>query len=122
MTNSADPDQLASLRSQLIWIYTVCKGETYPGSAGQTYPGSAGQGLRLFIMVFSSPSFLYTELGSSHLCQYNVTGVSITYMLLGYDTEVRRHYKWASVSTVTSRHRHGIYERFFEGDLKTQFK
>ena len=26
-------------RSQLIWIYTVCK--------GRTYPGSAGQGLRL---------------------------------------------------------------------------
>ena len=26
MANSADPDQLASeLRSQLIWIYTVCK-------------------------------------------------------------------------------------------------
>ena len=34
MTNSADPDQLA-LRSQLIWIYTVCKGRVYPGSAGQ---------------------------------------------------------------------------------------
>ena len=26
MTNSADPDQLASL-SQLIWIYSVCKAE-----------------------------------------------------------------------------------------------
>ena len=23
------------LRSQLIWIYTVCKGQVYPGSAGQ---------------------------------------------------------------------------------------
>ena len=23
------------LRSQLIWIYTVCKGSAYPGSAGQ---------------------------------------------------------------------------------------
>ena len=31
MANSADPDQLASL----IWIYTVCKGRVYPGSAGQ---------------------------------------------------------------------------------------
>ena len=31
MTNSEDPDQLAS---KLIWIYTVCKGRTYPGSAG----------------------------------------------------------------------------------------
>ena len=30
MANSADPDQL-----QLIWIYTVCKGWVYPGSAGQ---------------------------------------------------------------------------------------
>ena len=34
MANSADPDHLAS-SSQLIWIYTVCKGSTYPGSAGQ---------------------------------------------------------------------------------------
>ena len=32
MANSADPDQF---RSQLIWIYTVCKGKVYPGSAGQ---------------------------------------------------------------------------------------
>ena len=28
MANSADPDQL-------IWIYTVCKGRVYQGSAGQ---------------------------------------------------------------------------------------
>ena len=32
IVNSADPDQF---RSQLIWIYTVCKGRVYPGSAGQ---------------------------------------------------------------------------------------
>ena len=34
-------------RSQLIWIYTVCK--------GRVYPGSAGQGLsiiKIFRMVF----------------------------------------------------------------------
>ena len=36
MTNSTDPDQLASsVRSQLIWIYTVYKDRVYPGSAGQ---------------------------------------------------------------------------------------
>ena len=29
MANSADSDR------QLIWIYTVCKGGVYPGSAGQ---------------------------------------------------------------------------------------
>ena len=29
MANSADPDQ-----KPLIWIYTVCKGRAYPGSAG----------------------------------------------------------------------------------------
>ena len=34
MTNSADQDQLASKRSQLIWIYTVCKGRAYLGPAG----------------------------------------------------------------------------------------
>ena len=33
MANSADPEQLAS-SSQLIWIYTVCKGRAYTGSAG----------------------------------------------------------------------------------------
>ena len=32
MANSADPDQLADLD---LWIYTVCKGRVYPGSAGQ---------------------------------------------------------------------------------------
>ena len=37
MTNSADPDQLSVgfFRSQLIWIYTVCKGRVHLGSAGQ---------------------------------------------------------------------------------------
>ena len=40
MTNSADPDQLASSDtkwsgSQLIWIYTVRKDRVYLGSAGQ---------------------------------------------------------------------------------------
>ena len=33
MTNSADPDQLAS--SEPIWIYIVFKGRVYLGSAGQ---------------------------------------------------------------------------------------
>ena len=33
MTNSADPD--LHFRSQLIWIYTVCKGMVYQGSARQ---------------------------------------------------------------------------------------
>ena len=31
MTNGADPDHLAS--SELIWIYTVCKGRAYQGPA-----------------------------------------------------------------------------------------
>ena len=31
MANSADPDQLASEAN--IWIYTVCKGRVYRGSA-----------------------------------------------------------------------------------------
>ena len=34
MANSVDPDQMAS-GSQLIWIYIICKGRVYPGSAGQ---------------------------------------------------------------------------------------
>ena len=32
--NSADSDQLAFFKSQLIWMYTVCKGRACPGSAG----------------------------------------------------------------------------------------
>ena len=35
MTNSADPDQFKQCRSQLIWIYIVCKGRVYLGSAVQ---------------------------------------------------------------------------------------
>ena len=34
MTNSVDSDQLASSEAN-TWIYTVCKGTVYPGSAGQ---------------------------------------------------------------------------------------
>ena len=34
MPNRADPDQFGFFRCQLIWIYTVCKGRAYPGSAG----------------------------------------------------------------------------------------
>ena len=32
MTNGENPDQLAS--EEKIWIYTVCKGWEFPGSAG----------------------------------------------------------------------------------------
>ena len=35
MTNSAEPDQF--FRSQLIWIYPVCKDMVYPGSAEQGF-------------------------------------------------------------------------------------
>ena len=30
------------LRSQLIWIYTICKGKVYPGSAGQGLKDNKG--------------------------------------------------------------------------------
>ena len=39
MANSADPDQ-----SQLIWIYTVCKGRVYSGSGGQGLKNAPGRG------------------------------------------------------------------------------
>ena len=56
MTNSADPDQLAS--SEAIWSgHTVCK--------GRIYPGSAGQGLDIFSerdhMICFSSSNLYVH-------------------------------------------------------------
>ena len=35
MTDSADPEQLAS-----VWVYPVCKGRTYAGSAGLGLIGS----------------------------------------------------------------------------------
>ena len=41
MANSADPDQL--VRSQLIWIYTVCKGRTYLDSIGVGLIAQQGQ-------------------------------------------------------------------------------
>ena len=50
MANSADPDQLASSRSQLIWIYTVCK--------DRVYPGSEGQGLRSTLYALHSLKFI----------------------------------------------------------------
>ena len=58
MTNSADPD--------LIWIYTVCKGRAYLGSAGQGLRGFGefGQGMvegRLLLnlgMCFSGQQIL----------------------------------------------------------------
>ena len=44
MANSADPDQLAS---SLIWIYTVCKGRVYPGSAGQGLTSHNQNGVKM---------------------------------------------------------------------------
>ena len=35
MTNSADPDQLASEEANWSVIYIACKSRAYPGSAGQ---------------------------------------------------------------------------------------
>ena len=45
MANSADP--VGFFRSQLILIYTVCK--------GRVYPGSAGQGLSNTVKLYSLP-------------------------------------------------------------------
>ena len=42
---------------QLIWIYTVCK--------GRIYPGSAGQGLKLFYDCHINTSSSYTKEGST---------------------------------------------------------
>ena len=48
-TNSVDPDQLAS---EQIWIYTVCKGKAYLGSAG---PGLSHSGnVSLFVLSYFS--------------------------------------------------------------------
>ena len=45
MANSADPDQL-------IWIYTVCKGRVYPGSAEQGLIGSPDKMLAIIKDIF----------------------------------------------------------------------
>ena len=42
---------LRLLRSQLIWIYTVCK--------GSIYPGSAGQGLIKFFLAISCIYYIF---------------------------------------------------------------
>ena len=54
MANSVDPDQLAS---ELIWIYTVCKGQVNMGSAG---PGSK---------TLLKPAELHSAVGSSSYCR-----------------------------------------------------
>ena len=51
MTNSADLDYIrlnGFFKSQLIWIYTVCKGRAYAGSAG---PGLIDRNFRYFGIV-----------------------------------------------------------------------
>ena len=43
-------------RSQLIWIYTVCKGRVYPGSAGQGLTLKVNEeatGMNCFVVFFS---------------------------------------------------------------------
>ena len=56
MTNSADLDQLASsVQKPMIWIYIVCKGRVYPGSAGQ---GLIGYLIISFPVIFKSLSAL----------------------------------------------------------------
>ena len=61
MTYSADPDQLAS--SELIWIYTVCKGRVYPGSAGCK--------LRIHWSSCVSVSFIRTFVCVVHSAEFN---------------------------------------------------
>ena len=53
MTNSADPDGF--FRSQLIWIYTVCKSKAYLGSAGPelTFTTLYGQSQQMTNWYFS---------------------------------------------------------------------
>ena len=48
-----DPDQLASLRSQLIWIFTVVQIKIYPGSAREelNYAGRGVRGLKLLFLT-----------------------------------------------------------------------
>ena len=52
MSNSTDPDQLAS-SGRLIWIHTVCKREEYPGSAGPGLKLSAEDISKIFFSYFS---------------------------------------------------------------------
>ena len=61
MANSADPDQF---RSQLIRIYTVCKGRTYPGSAGLglTWAFPPGVQTNAAPFVWRGPDSCNTEL------------------------------------------------------------
>ena len=61
MANSADPKQLAS--SELVWIYTVC--------TGRAYQGSAGQGLKM-VWTALSLSMKKVELGF-RICQSSVS-------------------------------------------------
>ena len=48
-----DPDQLASFRSQLIWIFTLLQIKIYLGSAREelNYAGRGVRGLKLLILT-----------------------------------------------------------------------
>ena len=69
MANSVDPDQLASsevgfFRSQLIWIYTVCK--------GRVFPVPAGEGLKYFSWILEEKDFTFH---GNHQSFSNLLGV-----------------------------------------------
>ena len=64
MANSADPDGF--FRSQLIWIYTVCKDRVYLGSAGQGLnhgiaPEQRSIQINVFLIITKTCLFKYTE-------------------------------------------------------------
>ena len=50
MANCADPDQLASSEAS-IWIYTVCKGRAYPGSAGLGLKSALAQTAKIYYKI-----------------------------------------------------------------------
>ena len=46
------PRSVGIFRSQQIWIYTVCKGRVYLGSAGTLSANSADDKLMIFFLIF----------------------------------------------------------------------
>ena len=57
MANSVELDQLVGFRSQQIWLYTICNGRVYPGSAG------LGLNVRLIVFALLMVEFLDSAFG-----------------------------------------------------------
>ena len=113
MTNSADPDQVAS--SQLIWIYTVYIDKAYPGSAG---PGLRSTGLYFGFYCRSAFEIPFCMFWDDEFATYKEESTSETQRdeMCKYWIEVKvrnRNVDWTTVTWTTCTPRENIVQKVF---------